>query len=74
LRDAPLHFRELLDVHQVQVHEVEGKIIASCHATLDGALPIGRAHDLTQELETRTRRHFPQLFRFTIHTEPPEAR
>ncbi len=74
LRDAPLHFRELLDVHQVQVHEVEGKIIASCHATLDGALPIGRAHDLTQELETRTRRHFPQLFRFTIHTEPPEER
>ena len=74
LRDAPLHFPELLDVHQVQVHEVEGKIIASCHATLDGALPIGRAHDLTQELETRTRRHFPQLFRFTIHTEPPEAR
>jgi divalent metal cation (Fe/Co/Zn/Cd) transporter len=72
LRDAPLHFRDLLDIHQVQVHEVEGKILASCHATLDGSLPIGRVHDLTQELETRTRRHFPQLFRFTIHTEPPE--
>ena len=74
LRDAPYHLPDLLDVHQVQVHEVEGKIIASCHATLDGGLPIGRAHDLTQELETRTRRHFPQLFRFTIHTEPPEER
>jgi len=74
LRDAPYHLRELLDVHQVQVHEVDGKIVASCHATLDGSLPIGRVHDLTQELETRTHRHFPQLFRFTIHTEPPEER
>ena len=74
LRDAPYHFPDLLDVHQVQVHEVEGKIIASCHATLDGSLPISRVHDLTQELEARTRRHFPQLFRLSIHTEPPEER
>ncbi|MEE8201917.1 MAG: cation diffusion facilitator family transporter [Candidatus Acidoferrales bacterium] len=74
LRGAPGEFPELLDIHQVQVHEVEGKIVASCHATLAGELPIGRVHDLTQGLETRARRRFPQLFRFTIHTEPPEAR
>ncbi|MDA2913786.1 cation-efflux pump [Acidobacteriia bacterium AH_259_A11_L15] len=74
LRDAPGEFPELLDIHQVQVHEVEGKIVASCHATLAGELPIGCVHDLTQGLETRARRRFPQLFRFTIHTEPPEAR
>lgn len=74
LRDAPGHFPDLLDCHDVQVRRVEGKIIASCHATLDGALPITRVHDLTQELEARTRRHFPHLFRLTIHTEPPEER
>lgn len=74
LRIAPARFPDLLDCHDIQVRRVEGKIVASCHATLDGALPINRVHDLTQELEARTRRHFPQLFRLTIHTEPPEER
>ena len=74
LHDAPYQFPELLDCHDVQVREVEGKILASCHATLDGSLPITRVHDLTQQLEARTLRHFPQLSRLTIHTEPPEAR
>jgi len=74
LRDAPYQFPELLDCHDVQVREVEGKVLASCHATLDGSLPISRVHDLTQQLEARTLRHFPQLSRLTIHTEPPEAR
>ena len=74
LCDAPYQFPDLIDCHQVQVREVEGKILASCHATLDGALPITRVHDLTQQLEARTLRHFPQISRLTIHTEPPEAR
>jgi divalent metal cation (Fe/Co/Zn/Cd) transporter len=56
------------------VRRVEGKVVASCHATLDGSLPITRVHDITQQLEARTLRHFPQLFRLTIHTEPPEER
>ena len=73
LRDARYHFSEILDCHDVQVRLVEGKIVASVHATLDGALPITRVHDLTQRLEARTARHFPQLFRLTIHTEPPDA-
>jgi cation diffusion facilitator family transporter len=74
LRDAPYHFPEIIDCHDVQVRRVEGKVVASCHATLDGSLPITRVHDITQQLEARTLRHFPQLFRLTIHTEPPEER
>jgi divalent metal cation (Fe/Co/Zn/Cd) transporter len=62
-----------MDCHDVQVREVEGRIVVSCHATLDGSLPIKRVHDITQEVEDFTRRQFPQIFRFTIHTEPPEA-
>lgn len=74
LRDAPYHFPDLLDCHDVQVRRVKGKIVASCHATLDGSLPITRVHDLAQALEARTLRHFSHLFRLTIHTEPPEER
>ncbi|HXE75632.1 MAG TPA: cation diffusion facilitator family transporter [Candidatus Xenobia bacterium] len=72
LREAPYHFPELLDCHEVHVRQADGKIVASCHATLKGDLPITRVHDITQELETRTYRRFPQVFRLTIHTEPAE--
>jgi divalent metal cation (Fe/Co/Zn/Cd) transporter len=72
LREVPYHFPELLDCHEVHVRQAEGKIVASCHATLKADLPITRVHDITQELETRTYRRFPQLFRLTIHTEPAE--
>jgi cation diffusion facilitator family transporter len=71
---APAELPDLIDCHDVQVRWAEGKIVASCHATLDGSLPIHRVHDITQQLEARALRHFPQLFRLTIHTEPPEER
>ena len=72
LREAPYHFPELLDCHEVHVRQADAKIVASCHATLKGDLPITRVHDITQELETRTYRRFPQVFRLTIHTEPAD--
>ncbi|HEX9764948.1 MAG TPA: cation transporter dimerization domain-containing protein, partial [Candidatus Acidoferrales bacterium] len=72
LREARYHFPELLDTHDVHVRQVKGKIVASCHATFSGSLPITRVHDITQQLEARVYRLFPHLFRLTIHTEPAE--
>ena len=72
LREARFHFPELLDTHDVRVRQVKGKIVASCHATFSGSLPITRVHDITQQLEARVYRHFPHLFRLVIHTEPAE--
>lgn len=73
LHEARKRFPELIDCHDVQVREVEGRIVVSCHATLDGALPIKRVHDITQEFEDYARQQFPQISRFTVHTEPPDA-
>jgi cation diffusion facilitator family transporter len=72
LREARFHFPELLDTHDVRVRQVKGKIVASCHATFRGSLPITRVHDITQQLEARVYRHFPHLFRLVIHTEPSD--
>jgi len=66
-------FPEVLDCHDVQVRRAEGKIVASCHAVLDGEIPIVRVHDLTQQVEDWARRHFPQIARISIHGEPPES-
>jgi len=65
-------FHEVRDCHEVTVRHVEDKILVSCHCTMDGSLPIGRVHDVTGELETRLKEAFPQVFRVTIHPEPPE--
>jgi len=74
LSDAPSRLPDLIDCHDVQVWRVEGKTVASCHATLDGALPITRVHDITKQLEKHVLDHFPHLYRLTVHTEPPEER
>lgn len=65
-------FHEVRDCHEVTVLRVEDKILVSCHCTMDGSLPIGRVHDITAKMETRLKQAFPQLFRVTIHPEPPE--
>lgn len=74
LRDAPKELPELIDCHDAQVRRVEGKVVASCHATLDGSLPITRVHDITKQLEKNVLQRLPQLYRLTVHTEPPEER
>jgi len=73
-REVHSRFPEVMDCHDVQVRRAEGRIVASCHATLDGSVAVTRAQEIALDLEDRARRRFPQIFRFTIHTEPPEAR
>jgi divalent metal cation (Fe/Co/Zn/Cd) transporter len=74
LANAPAHFPDLQDCHDIQVRSVDGKVVVSFHAVSDGSLPITRVHDITQQLEAHIHRRFPQIFRLTIHTEPPEER
>jgi cation diffusion facilitator family transporter len=66
-------YDELLNCHNVRVRQVEQHILVSCHCTMKSALPITRIHDVTAALEDRVKEHFPQIFRVTIHPEPPEA-
>jgi cation diffusion facilitator family transporter len=63
-------FAALSDCHEVNVREVEHKILVSCHCTMEGSLPITDIHDVTALLEDRVREKFPQIARVTIHPEP----
>ncbi len=65
-------YRELVDCHDVQVRQVEQKILVSCHCAMDGSLPITQVHDVTAAVEDRVKEKFPQIFRVTIHPEPVE--
>jgi cation diffusion facilitator family transporter len=60
----------LLDCHSVEVHEVGANVLVALHVTLEPDLPVGRVHDITEELEFRFRQAFPQIFKVSIHAEP----
>jgi cation diffusion facilitator family transporter len=74
LNTLPSEFDELVNCHDVRVRQVEHHILASCHCTMRGALPITQVHDVTAALEDRVKEKFPQIYRVTIHPEPVEER
>jgi cation diffusion facilitator family transporter len=74
LNTLPSEFDELLNCHDVRVRQVEHHILASCHCTMRGALPITQVHDVTAALEDRVKEKFPQIYRVTIHPEPVEEK
>jgi divalent metal cation (Fe/Co/Zn/Cd) transporter len=60
----------LLDCHSLEAHEVGSNVLVAMHVTLEPDLPVGRVHDITDELELRFRKAFPQVFKVSIHAEP----
>ncbi len=61
---------EVLDVHEVRVKRVGGKMYVSCHSTMQDGLPLSRVHELSTAMEIRFKQKAPELFRVLIHTEP----
>jgi cation diffusion facilitator family transporter len=74
INGLPSEFDELVNCHDVRVRQVEHHILASCHCTMRGALPITQVHDVTAALEDRVKEKFPQIYRVTIHPEPVEEK
>ncbi len=62
----------LVDCHAVEIHPVGSSIVVSLHATLDPNLALTRVHEITEELELKFRRSFPQISKVNIHAEPRE--
>jgi cation diffusion facilitator family transporter len=63
-------FPEVLDMHEVQLRRVRGRLYLSCHCTMPDDLPLTRVHDLQTDLEIRFKQAAPELFRVLIHPEP----
>jgi len=63
-------FPEVLDLHDVEVKRVQGRIYVSCHCTFSDELPLARVHEVQTELEIRFKQEAPELFRVLIHPEP----
>jgi cation diffusion facilitator family transporter len=70
LRSAAKAFPEILDMHDVKIKRVRGRLYVSCHCTMSDELPLSRVHDIQTELEIRFKQEAPDLFRVLIHPEP----
>ena len=65
-------YSEMINCHEVKSRRVDGKVVVTCHCAMDGELPIGRVHDVTEALADRLKEKFPQISEVNIHPEPLE--
>ncbi len=70
LKPIVLEFPEVMDMHDVEIKRVRGKVYMSCHCTMSDDLPLARVHDVSTELEIRFKQAAPELFKVLIHPEP----
>ncbi len=63
----------LVDCHAVEAHQVGPNVLVSLHATLEPHLALTQVHEITEQLEFRFRKAFPQIFKVSIHAEPKEG-
>ena len=70
LKKVAREFPEILDVHDVEIKKVRGRLYVSCHCTFTDNLSLARVHDIQTELEIRFKHAAPELFRVLIHPEP----
>jgi len=70
LKPIVLEFPEVVDMHDVEIKRVRGKVYMSCHCTMSDDLPLARVHDVSTELEIRFKQAAPELFKVLIHPEP----
>jgi cation diffusion facilitator family transporter len=70
LKAIAAEFPEVLDMHEIQIKRVRGRLYVSCHCTLSDELPLSRVHDIQTDLEIRFKQDAPELSRVLIHPEP----
>jgi cation diffusion facilitator family transporter len=70
LKPVVLEFPEVVDMHDVEIKRVRGRVYMSCHCTMSDDLPLSRVHDVSTELEIRFKQAAPELFKVLIHPEP----
>ncbi len=70
LKSVASRFSEIIDMHDVQIKKVRGRLYVSCHCTFSDDLSLARVHDIQTELEIHFKHAAPELFRVLIHPEP----
>ncbi len=70
LKSLSAEFPEIVDIHEIEIKRVRGRLYISCHCTFSDELSLARVHDVQTELEIRIKQVAPEVFRVLIHPEP----
>lgn len=62
-----------ISCHAVRGKVVGDKIYIDMHVTVKGDLPVKKAHDISNELESRLKAEIPSVEEVIIHVEPAES-
>lgn len=67
---AALRVQRVREIHNVAVLHVGERIEISLHLKLPGALPLGEAHDVAEQVEAAIRAELPEVAAVQTHLEP----
>ena len=70
LKRIASEFPDVVDVHEIRMKRVRGRLSLSCHCTMHDDLPLSRVNDIATALEVRFKQDAPELSRVLIHPEP----
>ncbi len=65
--------RHNLNVHDVSVQDLDGRLYVEQHLELDENLPLKQAHDRASELESEIRAEVPEIVSILTHIESEPA-
>ena len=65
--------RHNLNVHDVSIQDLDGRLHVEQHLELDENLPLKRAHDIVSDLESKIRRDVPEINSILTHIESEPA-
>jgi cation diffusion facilitator family transporter len=67
---AAIGVRQVREVHNLALVDVDGRTELSLHVKLPGELPLEEAHAIAEELETAIRSAVPEISGIQTHLEP----
>ena len=65
--------RHNLNVHDVSIQDLDGRLHVEQHLELDENLPLKQAHDIVSDLESKIRREVPEIASILTHIESEPA-
>ena len=72
VEEAATGISHLSEPHNIQVHQVEGKLFITLEALVDGDLSMVEAHELSTRLQEAIRASVPNVGEALVHLEPAE--
>ena len=60
--------------HRIRTRGSEGEVYVDLHIWVDSNLPIGKAHEISHQVEKELRKNFPSVKDVVVHTEPSKMK